>query len=115
MVIQIDDMIGAFALEYMMHEDNKEDDDFLMIRMTDVEYKFAERLVLLLMLGFSVWCSWFYYSLCNYTEGKDIYQLYCFGGVYLAFYIWPVFMLFYKVLCGCCITICCNPERRKRN
>ena len=83
-------MIGAWATEYVMQDDNKDDEDFLMIRMTDVEYKFAERLCLLLMLCYSVWCSMYYYLLCNY-QPDDIVIFGYLSVVYVAFLVWPIF------------------------
>jgi len=64
-------MIGEWAIEYIMKDENKFDEDFLKIKMTDIEYKFAQRISLLLMLTFSIWCSVSYYLLCNYVEGTD--------------------------------------------
>ena len=110
-VIDIDDMIGEWAIDYIMKDDNKDDEDFLKIKMTNIEYKFAERITLLLMLTFSIWCSLVYYLLCNYVEGTDRYMLKYIGLTYVAFGAWPVCQLFFKIFCGCCITCCCNrPE-----
>lgn len=107
-VIQIDDMIGSWAVEYMIKDSNKGDEDFLVIRMTDMEYKFAEKICLLLMLCYAVWCSLFYKLLSNYQEGNT--QILYFVLTYFGFFLWPVVQLFFKLFCSCCIRICFNSD-----
>ena len=50
-------MIGEWAMEYVIQDDAKDDEDFLIFRLTDLEFKFAEKICLTLMLVFITWCS----------------------------------------------------------
>ena len=54
-------------MEYVIQDDAKDDEDFLIVRLTDAEFKFAEKICLLLMIVFTTWCSMYYYFLCNFN------------------------------------------------
>ena len=86
-VIQIDDMIGEWAVEYMIRDDNKFDEDFLILKLTNVEYEFAEKLCLFLMFAFLIFCSYLYY--CLHTDTNMLTLSYLTIG-YTFFLIWPL-------------------------
>ena len=88
-VIQIDDFIGQWAIEYMI--DKQDESTFLRIEVTDMEHLCAERFTIFLMFFFAVWCSTFYKLLASYTDDSIskyfVYTLYTYGF----FFVWPVF------------------------
>jgi hypothetical protein len=54
-IIQIDDLLGAWACSYMLDEELQESDEFLQFKATPLELVIAEKLVLALMGFYVIW------------------------------------------------------------
>jgi len=108
-IIQIDDFIGAWAVEYMIAE--QDEATFLRIQVTDLEHTCAELWACMLMLIFSVWTSLFYYLLANFKHDSDshffVYTLYS----YAFFFVWPIFQMIFKCFSVCCGCFKEDPEK----
>lgn len=108
-LIQIDNLIGDWACEYLVDIDQEEEEaTFLVMKdVTDLEIGFSEKIICLLMLIFTVWTSIVYKGLAQYdpkyTESK-IYEYLTY--TYVGFFLWPLLQLFMKVFCHCCF--CCK-------
>jgi hypothetical protein len=106
-IIQIDDFIGAWAVEYMIS--NQDPEIFMKMEITDMEHSCADFWTCFLMLSFSVWTSLFYKLLASYTEDSDskyyIYTFYSYGF----FFVWPILQLIFKCCCHSCCG-CCNKD-----
>lgn len=108
-LIQIDNLIGEWAIEYLIDVDKEEEDHtFLVMKdVTDLEIAFSEKVICLLMLIFTIWTSIVYKGLAQYTPddtGSQIIDYLTY--TYIGFYIWPFVQLFMKIFCHCCF--CCK-------
>jgi len=108
-LIQIDNLIGDWACEYIIDIDQeKEEATFLVMKhVTNLEIEFSEKVICLLMLIFTIWTSMVYKFLAQYDptdKGSEVvlYLTY----TYIGFYIWPFVQLVMKVFCHCCF--CCK-------
>lgn len=99
-IITIDDMIGAWACEYIVKHLSDEDEEFLQIKLTESEMKFVNNICLFLMFTYALWTSLIYKHLMKYKEG-DVAFLY-FNLSYLLFIVWPIIEFIFRKVFKCC-------------